>query len=366
MLRHKKLIFGLCLLLGIASSGWLLAQKVFAAECKFAACSKSDITNSSNYRFIEEGIIFAEFRGKTVTFKDDNPGDTTHQYLAQNDAFCSGGGGKGSIKISGEEWKKVGFGEIIVYAETVDIDWFNAKKLPNGECIDLTKTNEDMTAVPITNFNKVADDSYIWDSQDIISVGKGVRLTDWGNGQLYLSTEKIAGCPEVVISLSSKGGNSGNEYLLLPTDLPGGTDAANNKEMFGAFAKGECDIMKGPRFVQIGGTKGEPAPEGAGLETGTTEGDTCESNFNSGFEWVFCPALKLAGGTANLLNDFVEGQLCVNTGASSTEGGTTCGGANIYGENTNKPSGVKQAWATFKNIATALLVILMLVMVISQ
>lgn len=98
---------------------------------------------------------------------------------------------------------------------------------------------------------------------------------------------------------------------------------------------------------------------------------TCESNFSFGFEWVFCPALRLADSAAGAFSDFVEGQLCVNTTEAGSSGTTTgsgvsCPGSSIYGASTDKPNGVKTAWTVFKNIASALLVILLLIMVISQ
>jgi hypothetical protein len=94
----------------------------------------------------------------------------------------------------------------------------------------------------------------------------------------------------------------------------------------------------------------------------TTTGPTgsCESNFNSPFAWVFCPAFGIADEAANQFNSFVQDQLCFNTGDTSSTSGVVCGG------NNNLNTGVHNAWSIFKNIASALLVIALLVMVISQ
>lgn len=97
---------------------------------------------------------------------------------------------------------------------------------------------------------------------------------------------------------------------------------------------------------------------------GGTGGSSCESNFNDGFNWVMCPALDLADSTAGAFNGFIEGQLCVNTGSVSSTGNPTCDGTNILGDPTH--NGIKNAWSIFKNLASALLVIIMLVMVIAQ
>ncbi|HET7529226.1 MAG TPA: hypothetical protein VFJ84_03300, partial [Candidatus Saccharimonadales bacterium] len=95
-------------------------------------------------------------------------------------------------------------------------------------------------------------------------------------------------------------------------------------------------------------------------------GDTtasCESNFDSGFEWVLCPMFKLADSAAGAFNSFIEGQLCfktTNESTSSTGSSVVCSGSN------NLDSGVHNAWNIFKNLASALIVIALLIMVISQ
>lgn len=121
---------------------------------------------------------------------------------------------------------------------------------------------------------------------------------------------------------------------------------------------------------------GAPAPGSTTATPPTSTANSCESNLNSSFDWIICPALRGVDHFAGVLNDFVENQSCVNTNenvngtvvGSSTAGAVSCPGTSIYGADIkNGPkNGVKIAWSTFKNIASALLVILMLVMVISQ
>lgn len=103
---------------------------------------------------------------------------------------------------------------------------------------------------------------------------------------------------------------------------------------------------------------------GGGNGGGGASAASCESSFSSGFEWVMCPALDIADSAAGAFNGFIEDQLCINTGASSSAGGVTCGGNSILGDQTHQ--GVKNAWSIFRVLATSLLVIIMLVMVISQ
>ncbi|HET9850412.1 MAG TPA: hypothetical protein VFP35_02195 [Candidatus Saccharimonadales bacterium] len=91
---------------------------------------------------------------------------------------------------------------------------------------------------------------------------------------------------------------------------------------------------------------------------GTSSGKSCEANFNFGFEWVVCPFLRMLDAGAGALNGFVENQLTICTGASDTTG-QSCA------NNILTPQ-VQNAWAIFRDIASALLVLVMLAMVFSQ
>lgn len=97
--------------------------------------------------------------------------------------------------------------------------------------------------------------------------------------------------------------------------------------------------------------------------TGT--GVSCESNFSSGFEWIICPSLRLADKAAGGFSGFVEGQLTICTGQSSTNPSENCANSNSILGDTNH-TGPKNAWTIFKNIASALLVLILLIAVISQ
>jgi hypothetical protein len=88
---------------------------------------------------------------------------------------------------------------------------------------------------------------------------------------------------------------------------------------------------------------------------------SCESNFVSPFAWVICPALDLADNIIQSVYGQVEGQLCFNTGKTSSTSGVVC-----QGQPNSLVDGVKGSWNIFKNIASALLVIAMLIMIISQ
>ncbi len=93
----------------------------------------------------------------------------------------------------------------------------------------------------------------------------------------------------------------------------------------------------------------------------TTGPPSCESNFDSPFAFVICPVLRLIDSAAGSFNSFIDQQLFFCTGQSSTSG-ASC----PKGTTNNLTDPVKNGWSIFRIIATALLIIIMLVAVISQ
>lgn len=168
---------------------------------------------------------------------------------------------------------------------------------------------------------------------------------------------------EVYIALGQTTSNCG-DFVFLTT--------FNKDETMSLLAIAERNLRTGnPDFVyadsinkQVQGvTSGGLDEGGGGGGGGGSTAKSCESNFTSGFEWIICPSLKLADKAAGGFNSFVEGQLTVCTGQSSTQASGICANS-ILGDQTHL--GPKNAWSIFKNIASALLVIIVLVAVISQ
>lgn len=77
------------------------------------------------------------------------------------------------------------------------------------------------------------------------------------------------------------------------------------------------------------------------------DGNACEADNNTGFEWLLCGVLRGLDGFMDKMNGLIESQLVINVKA-------------------NFNPNVHQAWAVFRTISSALLVVIMLVMVISQ
>jgi hypothetical protein len=151
---------------------------------------------------------------------------------------------------------------------------------------------------------------------------------------------------------------SGSKITMTTAQSP---TAQIDIKWFNTGSSGSCN--SNPPFVgpqTYSGTikitlTGVPPPANSGSTT-----STCESNFVSPFSWIVCPVLSLADSIIGSAYGQVEGQLCFNTGTNSSTGGVVCNGPNSLVD------GVKSAWSIFKNIASALLVIVMLVMVFSQ
>ncbi|MBI4034314.1 hypothetical protein HY380_00275 [Candidatus Saccharibacteria bacterium] len=342
MKKLKKLWIGLALLLATFSVLFLTASPA-AAACQFVACSEADITKADkSYVFEGQGRITATFDSQKVTFVDNNTSDDTHEYLAPSDprAFCSGGKGVGSIDISG--WDETATS----MNARVDIDYLD------GSCRNWDKNGH---TISIRNPAKAASQGYQWNNDTIISDNArkvyGVLSSD---KKLYgLSSEKCGGGG--VIVLNTPGGTQGTEYKLSPDEgevFSGKLkDAHNDALLRNYYDSGKCYLKSNPVSVNIAGTPGRPSSNSNLPPGGTTSGNSsdCFVNNSSGLEWLLCPITTTLSKAVDEMNGFIEGQLNFNVD-----------------RNLNDDSEIHTAWALFKNIVTALVIIVMLVMVISQ
>ena len=111
-----------------------------------------------------------------------------------------------------------------------------------------------------------------------------------------------------------------------------------------AYVLGSFTTLKKPSTVQDG--NGSASNSGSG-GAGSNDADTCSSSGTTGFEWILCPILRTFDGIANGFNSVIDKLL--NFDVSS-----------------NLTSGVKNTWSIMKNIASALLVIIMLIAIFAQ
>jgi hypothetical protein len=94
----------------------------------------------------------------------------------------------------------------------------------------------------------------------------------------------------------------------------------------------------------------------AGFSAGKTNNDddtsACVANGGTTLEWLLCPLTLAVGKSADKMNIFIENQLNFSTNQFLPDSGSN--------------AGVYKAWTIIKNIATSVLIIVLLIMVFSQ
>jgi hypothetical protein len=94
----------------------------------------------------------------------------------------------------------------------------------------------------------------------------------------------------------------------------------------------------------------------AGFSAGNTNNDddtsACVTNGGTGAEWLFCPLTLALGKSADKMNAFIENQLRFSTNQFLPDSGSN--------------AGVYKAWTIIKNLASSILIIVLLIMVFAQ
>lgn len=226
-----------------------------------------------------------------------------------------------------------------------------------GATIDVNKGS--LQAIPNnggTQWTGVLNLKYVTDSMANCSNGSSITLAPT---TITLVDKSTSLCSDSSAPDANGKCSDGSVALPIANILNGTTPSCSN----GFQNPPACDTcLNGTTITPCTSDSQTSPPPLAASATATT----CEDAFSWLFEWIVCPALRMTSNAAGALNDFIEGQLCVNSGASTTGGATCTNTASIYGSNNPDSSQVHQAWDSFRKIATALLVILMLVMVIAQ
>lgn len=101
-------------------------------------------------------------------------------------------------------------------------------------------------------------------------------------------------------------------------------------------------------------------PNCPGPPSPTDEADQpCEVQSFTALEWIMCPIFKIGADLADSLLKTFQEQLCFRTELNKTTNPDyTCAVTDI--------SAVKPVWSAMKNIASGLLVVIMLIMIIAQ
>jgi hypothetical protein len=357
MKNSKKIIAGLCMLFAVTATFFAFTGKVLAGV------APGDIKGGT-YTFQDGANIIGDFGPSgNVAFTDNDEFDGSPNYEPDTSAFCDPGDMPDQNGISG----KIKFG----------INLTGDKSLPNvpaqiklGYYTGANVCNGVLLSKNIANPNQAAKTDFQWDGDTIISLnGSSNDATftpapNQSNEVLYLNSAS-GGCAESAILLDQPQGNVGRYYQFSPIDQNNAFgQPSKNLDGYpaikGFFDRETCHVDS-VGTVNISGKAGTAAPTTTTCkptDKSCTPSKSCEANFNTAFEWLLCPGLRMADSLAGAFNDFIEGQLNFCTGKSSTTG-QTC-------TDNNLTDPVHRAWAIFRTLASVILVIVLLVMVISQ
>jgi hypothetical protein len=336
MKTYKKIGLGLGIVIAALCFSLLKSP---ARALAFDAQSQSDIQALiGTLVFQDRTTITGSIGGTKISFVDNDITDGTYNYKPPDGSFCKTGGTIDGITLTGNPFA----GGVTTVNATVDLDI--SPDGTAGSCVD-TKPNK----LPAT-IGQVANrlTTFEWSGNDLTQLSSGDTFSHTGDTSLF-EKNPADGCGggDVVI-LNSGSTTSGTEYILSKSGLP------NQRFDNPHFTNSTCYLISS-RAITISGTKGATSGGGGG-GGGTQDGtqpDTCELSSN-GFSlaWLMCPLL-LAGEeiSNNLINAF-ENELSFNVNQDLG--------------NKNSQASVEKTWSLFKNIATAILVILMLLMVFSQ
>jgi hypothetical protein len=89
-----------------------------------------------------------------------------------------------------------------------------------------------------------------------------------------------------------------------------------------------------------------------GFHDNDDDTSACVTNGGTSLEWLLCPLTLAIGKSADKMNDFIENQLNFSTNQFLPDSGSN--------------AGVYKAWTIIKNLATSILIIVLLIMVFSQ
>jgi len=371
----KKTSLGLSLFLAVLV--W-----VFVSAPPAQAASKSDVQAClGSLQFTDIAHILCNTSSGTASFLDNNPTDHDDIYDSKG-TFCSPSGGNSVDIYSNSNNFKIGDAGSDQNFDTSGIGYADAA----NQCLSYNSSNVNISGSNtggifnllqftsngdnITSLSGVSHGSLSGQSYSVLN-------GDPGSGYYYVSGDfdvKGASCKGSLIAVSLGPGSSNSDKTTatgIKYQFKSGADGGDLTQFLQDNGNtGGCGIDSHVGFglgdengFGIIGTPPNSVKNGGGGAGGGgagSGGGTCESNSHIGIEWIFCPLIKGIDHVVVLFYGEVENQLCFPDGPSSTEGGVTCNG------NNNLTPQVHQAWALMKNITTAILVLIMLIMVVSQ
>ncbi|MEX2006677.1 MAG: hypothetical protein WD877_00650 [Candidatus Saccharimonadales bacterium] len=301
----------------------------------------------SSLRFVNRATIEGEFAGQTIQFIDDNPFDTTYNYKPSSEFFCSSGDTVNGITIKNNAISLDKFGNVASSAPAeIDLDFTLGVSSQNG-CND---TSPNKLPGGVRTENK-AFIGMAWEGSSLVSlpgVSNELSLVPLGENppaESLLVRDKTDRCYGGDIVLLDNN-NQGTKYRITNKFLAGYPDASANSRLRTYFTDDKQCYIVSSFPISIFGVRDKQAPLDEQLDGDNTS--DCV-NDNTGFEWFFCPVTLAISEGVDKMESLITSQLEFDVDKNLSDEG-----------------GVHRAWALIRNIVSALLVILMLVMVFSQ
>jgi len=311
--------------------------------------------HNSKFKFTDGYNISVNYAGdnKDYTFYDKNPFDDDPNY-AQTDSspFCH----STDITLDISDISSLNDPSKPVPA-LMKLSYLGKNSDGNGySCQD----KPDPVQVKIDNSDGAATQLLTWDGSDIKTLQDGTNNFDFkqqpNHKNFYvLDTGDHCGGGWFV-QLQKDGDNSGKLWKL--------ANASSDKTIDGfKFTNCQQDTSGntsgiGSRNVSIAGKIGVAAKGSSDDKTpsGASTDTPCETNAGGwAFSWAACPVLDAASGLTNTLLGMFEDQLSFSVDQLGQPNVAGSGAYNVH-----------KSWAIFRDIALALVVIVMLIMVFSQ
>lgn len=342
----------------IVGVGLLLCFGLFASISiprQAQASAPPQVTLGSNFTFTDSQHITGTINGNSVTFYDNNPADGNHNYAPQNidlTTFCN------PVTYWGINLAKNVNLTAASVSGTVVLGYENTVA-NSTTCVQIPSANISPSAT-IQISASAATASLVWQGNSIVSSNGNDTYTSTNVANVYINQAGAGSCEASGIVITS-GPNSGTEY-----DLGNGVSAGGKGGGVGApgtplppnlaqylSLPNLCHLLRSEK-VTIAGVQGTGGSGGTTCTSSSCQGgDTSacvfsnNSSIDTSLEWILCPVITGLSKSADFINQFVEGQL-------------------NFSVKNNLSGSVQNAWSVFRSLASALIVIVLLVMVISQ
>lgn len=319
----------------------------------------------SAWKFVDRSLIQADLGGPTIDFIDTDPFDDDLEYEAIVNECPA------NIKLP----KDFEVGNLGGFPGSISPNNIHLQRLnPNGtspRCLPLPATKS------IPNADEGARTYFQWvDAGTISSVDGNDVFEKHSDGEFRKVGENecidriyVSGNKGTYFELDVKDGIDPDKFKTRGKEFSGCKVFAVNywgvKNKWGSEGEMNDNMVRLAGIAaNIGATENTSKPPGSGAvpgrnsQIGQSKGNSCSVNIG-GFPlaWALCPVLELADALATSLMRLFENQLPF----SITEGGGRSGETFTQGLGQ-----VKAAWTIVKNLSSALLIIALLIMVISQ